>query len=89
MVIYTHRIVPLPIGRKVVSQSEVALLRQRIEAEYTAAQRALHAPAMVAKHEFITKRMEGIQQAHEQLQTMVGQEAATKLVLAILDSCEG
>jgi hypothetical protein len=66
--------------------SQVAQLRQRIEEEYTAAQRALHAPAMVAKHEFITKRMEGMQQAHEELQAIVGEEEAIKLVAATLEN---
>ena len=68
------------------NSSEVARLRQTIEAEYTAAQRALHAPAMVAKHEFITKRMEGMQHAHEELQAIVGEEEAIKLVAATLEN---
>jgi hypothetical protein len=68
------------------NNSEVAKLRQRIEDEYTAAQRALHAPAMVAKHEFITKRMEGMQQAHAELQAIVGEHEAIKLVAATLEN---
>lgn len=69
-------------------KSEVARLRQRIEEEYTAAQRALHAPAMVAKHEFITKRMESMQHAHEELQALVGDEEAIRLVAATLNSIQ-
>jgi hypothetical protein len=65
------------------NKSQVALLRQRIEDEYTAAQQALYAPAMVAKHEYISKRMENMQQAHEELKTLVGADEAIKLVAQI------
>ncbi len=70
------------------NNSQVAQLRQRIEEEYTAAQRALHAPAMVAKHEFITARMEGMQQAHAELQTILGEEEAIKLVASTLNNMQ-
>jgi hypothetical protein len=66
--------------------SEVARLRRTIEEEYTAAQRALTAPAMVGAHAFITARMENIQRAHATLQTLVGEEAATKLVAETLEN---
>ena len=69
-----------------MARSEVAQLRQRIEEEYTAAQRALYGPAMVAKHEFITARMEGVHRAHEELKSIVGEEEAIQLVVFILDS---
>lgn len=69
------------------NMSEVAKIRQRIEEEYTAAQRALHAPAMAGKHEFITARMENMGQAHAELQDILGEEEATKLVAATLDKC--
>ncbi len=71
-----------------MSGSEVARLMQRIQEEYEAAQRALHAPAMVAKHEFITKRMENMQEAHAQLQTIVGADEAIKLVAETLENVE-
>ena len=70
------------------NQSQVAQIRQRIEEEYIAAWRALHAPAMVAKHDFITKRMENVQHAHTELQTIVGADEATRLVVAILDNIQ-
>jgi hypothetical protein len=71
-----------------MSGSEVARLRQCIQEEYEAAQRALHAPAMVAKHEFITKHMENMQKAHVQLQMIVGEQEAIKLVAETLDNIE-
>jgi hypothetical protein len=71
-----------------MSGSEVTRLRQRIQKEYEAAQRALHAPAMVAKHEFITKHMENMQEAHAQLETIFGADEAIKLVAEILENVE-
>ena len=68
------------------NNSEVARLRQTMEEEYTAAQRVLHAPAMVGSHMFITARMENIQRAHVQLQTLLGEEAATRLVAETLEN---
>lgn len=67
--------------------SEVARLRESIRLAYEAAQRALNNPAFGnAKHEFITKRMESIQQAHVALQTFVGEEAAIKLLAETLEN---
>lgn len=67
--------------------SEVARLREHIRLTYEAAQRALNDPVFgSAKHEFITKRMEGIQQAHIALQTLVGEDAAIKLVAETLEN---
>jgi len=71
-----------------VAISEVTRLRQAIEAEYIAAQRALYEPAMTAKHEFITKRMENMQKAHEELQTILGNDEAIKLVAFIIENIQ-
>lgn len=69
------------------NSSEVARLRESIRLSYEAARRALNDPAFgSAKHEFITKRMEGIQHAHAALQTLVGEEAATRLVAETLEN---
>lgn len=68
--------------------SEVAQLMQRIQEEYTAAHYALYAPAIVAKHEFITKRLENMQKAQVQLQAIIGAEAAIKLVAETLETVE-
>lgn len=69
------------------NKSEVARLRESIRLSYEAAQRALYDPALgTAKHEFITKRMENMQQAHAELQTIIGEEEAIKLVAQIWEN---
>lgn len=56
--------------------SEVARLLAQISAEYEAAQRGLGGLAYgVSKHDFITARMEHVGRLHNQLQSIVGQEA--------------
>jgi hypothetical protein len=40
---------------------------------------------MVGSHEFITKRMENIQEAHVQLKTLVGEEEAIKLMAKTIE----
>jgi hypothetical protein len=60
--------------------SEVARLRESIRLEYEAAYLALYGPAIVGKHEIITKHMENVQSAHLVLQTLVGEHEAIKLV---------
>jgi hypothetical protein len=75
----THR------GRKMQNQSEVARLRESIRLEYESAYLALHGPAIVGKHEIITKHMENMQAAHKILQTIVGEGEAMKLVAETLD----
>jgi hypothetical protein len=70
------------------NKSEVARLRESIRLSYEAAQSALYDPAMVGKHEFITKRMENMQQAHARLQTIVGANEAIRLVIQTLESIQ-
>ena len=71
-------------------QSEVARLLQQIALEYEAAGRGLHGLASgAAKHEFITKRMESIQQAHVALQGIVGSDHAIRLVAQTLENAGG
>lgn len=56
--------------------SEVASLLSQISAEYEAAQRGLGGLAYgVSKHAFIAARMEHVGRLHNQLQSIVGQEA--------------
>lgn len=54
------------------SMSEVARLRRQIELEYEAAQRALTSPAIIARHDFITQRMENMSRYMSQLVELVG-----------------
>jgi hypothetical protein len=68
------------------NKSEVARLLEQIRLSYESAQSALHGPAMVAKHEFITKRMEDMQEVHVVLQGIVGSEVAMKLIAQTLEN---
>lgn len=54
------------------SVSEVARLRRQIELEYEAAQRALTSPAITARHDFITQRMENMSRCVSRLVELVG-----------------
>ncbi len=65
--------------------SEVAMLLNQIEAEYTAAQRGLSGFAETARHAMINARMENIGSIHANLHTIVGDEAI-KLVAECLET---
>ena len=62
------------------NQSEVARLLKQIDAEYLAARRAMSGFADTATHAAITARMERLGRLHEDLQTMVGEDATRLLV---------
>ncbi|MBA2679308.1 MAG: hypothetical protein H0U76_13040 [Ktedonobacteraceae bacterium] len=63
--------------------SEIARLRNQIEAEYVAAQRGLQEYAIVTRHEFITTRMENMERYHRQLVEIVGEAEATDMVAQV------
>lgn len=69
-----------------VTMSEVEALLKRIEAEFLAAKRALHDPAIVAPHAFIQKRMENMSIVHDELQRMIPGEQAIALVLQAMEN---
>jgi hypothetical protein len=61
--------------------SEVARLRQHIQAEYEAAERGLSGLASgITRHAFITARTEHLAALHEQLTDLVGREQATHIL---------
>lgn len=72
------------------NRSEIVRLRQRIAAEYVAAQQGLSGLASgISKHAFITHRMECISLYHSELQQLVGEDEATRMMaetLAPLDN---
>ena len=69
--------------------SDVAKLLERITLSYQAAQRALTSPAIMAKHEFIQKRMEEIEIARDKITNLVGDEyKATDMVVSTLAMAE-
>jgi hypothetical protein len=67
------------------NQSEVARLRQQIEAEYQAAAQAMTGFSQVAKHEFITARIERIGVHQEHLAALVGEQASMQIVCEIFE----
>ncbi|HLG66159.1 MAG TPA: hypothetical protein VKY19_29850 [Ktedonosporobacter sp.] len=70
------------------NNSEVAELLENIRLSYEAAHAALYGPAIVGRHEFISRKMECMQQDHEKLQTIVGKRVAIKLVAETLENVE-
>jgi flagellar biosynthesis chaperone FliJ len=67
-------------------RSEVARILEQISQEYEAAKNGLTGLASgTARHEFISKRMENMQQLHSQLREIVGDEA-TAMVAEQLQS---
>ncbi|HEU5382264.1 MAG TPA: hypothetical protein VFV38_43170 [Ktedonobacteraceae bacterium] len=69
--------------------SEVKRLLEEIEASYQAARHALTSPAIMAKHEFIQRRMEEIEIAHEKIRSLLGNEyTAMDLVVKTLAEIE-
>jgi hypothetical protein len=71
-----------------MAESEVARLLESIRLSYEAASLALHGPAMLGRHEFITKKMEQMHYHHQKLQAVLGEEAANQLVAKTLDAIE-
>ncbi len=59
---------------------EVARLLRQIDLEYEAAQRGLNGLAAVARHQFITARMEAIERFQSALQEIVGEQEAARLL---------
>ncbi|MEO6891321.1 MAG: hypothetical protein ABI324_20235 [Ktedonobacteraceae bacterium] len=68
------------------NQSEVVRLLESIRLSYESASLALHGPAMVGKHEFISRRMENMQESHVQLQALVGPDEAIQLIARTLEN---
>ena len=69
--------------------SEIKRLLEEITLSYQAAQRALSSPSIMAKHEFIQKRMEAIEIGRERIASIVGDEfKATDLVVKRLAEIE-
>ena len=66
------------------SLSDVARLKEQIDAEAEAAQLALYGLAQgISKHQFITARMERMGVLHEQLKGLIGDEADHYLISAM------
>jgi hypothetical protein len=71
------------------NQSEVARLRAQMEAEAQAARWALGGIALgVAKHQFITQRMERMGMLHEELNELLGEEEGTRLLIQAMQGAD-
>ena len=68
-------------------RSEVARLLSQISVEYEAAQRGLMGLSYgMSQHDFITARMENMGQIHNQLESLVGGDAAIAMIADQLNS---
>ena len=68
-----------------MQRSEVARIRQQIILEIQACERVFHELAIIAPHQFITKRLEAISDYQAQLVPIVGAEAATKITFEAME----
>lgn len=62
------------------NKSEVARLRQQIAEEYASVELALRGPATVARHVFITVRMENIGKCVSELAGLIGAKEAAQVL---------
>ena len=70
--------------------SEVARLRDLIDAENQSAILALHGPMVgIAKHDFITARMDRIGGYQEELAGLIGERESMALLIDILEQAPG
>lgn len=68
-----------------VNRSEVARLKQRLDAECAAAHLALYGFAPTGKHEYITARLENMGRLHDALADQVGEQEATEMLVRAMD----
>jgi len=62
------------------NQSEIARIREQLDAECEAARNGMYGYAETSKHEFITARMENMSKLHDELRELVGEEADKILI---------
>lgn len=67
------------------NKSEVARLMRQIEMEYEAARQGLSGYAQVARHDFITARMENIGEHHVALQQLIGEQKAIRFLAKVFE----
>ena len=67
------------------NKSEVARLMRQIEMEYEAAQQGLSGYAQMARHDFITARMEQIGEHHATLQQIIGEQKAIHFLVKVFE----
>jgi hypothetical protein len=68
------------------NQSDVARLKEQLDAECAAARRALYSFAETGKHAYITRRMEKVGEVHDELIERIGEERATELLVRAMEA---
>ena len=68
--------------------SDVRSLRESIEETYLAAKRGLSGVAMVARHDFIQKKMEVIDGSFRELAQLAGELTASELIITTFELAE-
>lgn len=68
--------------------SDIRALVESIEASYMAAKRGLVGTAMVARHDFIQKKIEEIDNYFAELQHHMGEIPAAQLIISTLELAE-
>ncbi len=72
-----------------MSESEVARLLKEIELAYQAAENGLAGLAAgIAKHEFITAKMENLDQYRESLAQLVGADQAMEMLVQVIENVQ-
>jgi hypothetical protein len=88
-ILYVHKkgwIMQIGMYVQVENQSEVARLKQQLDAECEAARRALYSFAEAGKHAYITKKMENVGRVHDELIERVGEKEATELLVRAMEA---
>jgi uncharacterized Ntn-hydrolase superfamily protein len=68
----------------IMSQSEVAQIKEQMVAEYEAGKRGLEGLAQgTARHQFITQKVENMTYCHRRLIALVGQEQASQIITEV------
>lgn len=65
------------------NQSEIARIRQQMQAEYEACQRVFTGFTPTARHEYITKRQENLGECFENLKKHMSPEEAMQVLIEI------
>lgn len=65
--------------------SNVARLKAELELTSAAARYGLYGPAIVARHPFITKKMERMGELHDELAEKIGERRADKFLIRAME----
>lgn len=69
--------------------STVAMLRERIEAEWKAAWNVLYSYSQTSSHDLIAARVRNVSVLYDELKDHVGEEIATEIVAQLMERMSG